>query len=160
MNNTPIDERELPFSEREFYHAFRLILPEFDAREAAAYVTSVVSEARESRQLARHARERGSTDRREVQEGSWIIGDEAFALLAEISPDLEARVETFIRTRWEAERRSWIAAARYKSSTPEGTPSSDELATAERELAAYAEEWEAARSSVREQIASFRQPNA
>jgi hypothetical protein len=134
-----IDE-QLPFSEDEFYHAFRLVESDGEAREAAAFVVRVVRQANEQDEAARLAVATGS----QTSGGAtWVIGDGAFALLAFVSDDLRARVDAYMRAQWEQLREQWLRNGLYR---PGGVilrePTPEVHAEVDARLAATAAEWE------------------
>jgi hypothetical protein len=137
----PIDD-DLPFSEDEFYRAFRLLEPDHEAREGAAFVVQVVREANEGAARARLARERGSQDLQEMQIPVWVIPHEVFALLALLSDDLRARVDAYMRAQWEEEREQLLRNGLYR---PGGTilrePTPEVHAEADARIASYEAEW-------------------
>jgi hypothetical protein len=134
-----IDE-QLPFSEDEFYRAFRLVESEGKAREAAAFVVQVVRQANEQDKAARFA---VATDSQTSGGATWVIGDGAFALLALVSDDLGARVDAYMRAQWEQLREQWLRNGLYR---PGGVilrePTPEVHAEVEARLAATAAEWE------------------
>lgn len=139
MQTEYIDE-QLPFSEDEFYRAFRLVESDGEAREAAAFVVQVVHRAKEQDKAARLAVAAGS----QTSGGAtWVIGDEAFALLALVSDDLRARVDAYMRAQWEELREQWLRNGLYR---PGGVilrePTPEVHAEVEARLAATAAEWE------------------
>lgn len=113
MQTDYIDE-QLPFSEEEFYLAFRLVEPEREAREGAAFVAQVVREANEQAERARLALAAGSQDRSETAVPTWLIGDGAFALLALLSDDLRARVDAYMRSQIEGQREQLLRNGLYR----------------------------------------------
>jgi hypothetical protein len=133
-----IDE-QLPFSEDEFYRAFRLVESDREAREGAAFVVQVVRQATEQNEAARLAVAAGSQNSGGV---SWVIGDGAFALLALVSEDLRVRVDAYMRTRWEEWREQWLRGGLYR---PGGLvlrdPTPEVYAEVEARIAATAAEW-------------------
>ncbi len=142
MDIQQIDGEELPFTEEEFYRAFRLLHSEDEAREVASYISALVRDTDERSEAAREARARGSTNPHEIAEPTWVIGDEAFALLALVSHDLRIRVDEFMRKRRESERPAITRAVVYRSGrliTSEPTP--EDAAAVDVALAAYSTEW-------------------
>ena len=139
-----IDDETLPFSEAEFYAAFRLIQSEKRARESAAFITQIAREVREQMERARLARERGSGDPRELAVPGLVVPDEVFALLAAASPELRARADAFMRARWAEDRKAWLRDGMYR---PGGTvlrePTPEVHAEVEARVAAAEAEWEA-----------------
>lgn len=112
MQTEYIDAQELPFSEEEFYRAFRLVESEREARDAAAFVVQVVRKANEQAERARLAVAADSPDGGGVP--SWVIGDGAFALLTLVSDDLRVRVEAYMRAQWEGLREQWLRDGLYR----------------------------------------------
>jgi hypothetical protein len=149
VQTSPIDE-DLPFSEAEFYRAFRLVESEKEAREEAAFVVEVVRKANEGAARARLARERGSQDLREIQIPAWVIPDELFALLALVSDDLRARVDAYMRAQWEGQREQLLRNGLYR---PGGTilrePTPEVHAEADARIASCEAEWTACCERVR-----------
>lgn len=141
MQTEYIDER-LPFSEEEFYYAFRLLESDREAREGAAFVVQVVREANEQAERARLALASGSRDGKSVGVPTWFIGDGAFALLALVSDDLRVRVDAYKRAQWEAEREQLLRNGLYR---PGGVilrePTSEVYAEVEARIAEIASEW-------------------
>lgn len=138
MQTEYIDER-LPFSEDEFYRAFRLVESDGEAREAAAFVVQVVREANEQDVASRLAVATGS----QTSGGAtWVIGDGVFALLALVSDDLRARVDAYMRAQWEELREQWLRNGLYR---PGGVvlrePTPEVHAEVDARLAATAAEW-------------------
>lgn len=130
---------QLPFTEAEFYRAFRLVQSDGEAREAAAFVVQVVQRAKEQDKAARLAVAAGS----QASGGAtWVIGDEAFALLALVSDDLGARVDAYMRAQWEQLRERWLRNGLYR---PGGVilrePTPEVHAEVDARLAATAVEW-------------------
>jgi hypothetical protein len=109
-----IEDVTLPFSEAEFYAAFRLVQPEKKARKTAAFIVQMAREVREQTERARLARERGSNDVHETAVPSLIIPDGVFALLAMVSPELRARVDSFMRAGREGDREQWLRDGLYR----------------------------------------------
>lgn len=136
-----IDEH-LPFSEEEFYRAFRLLESDREAREGAAFVVRAVREANEQAERARLALASGSRDGRSMGVPTWFIGDGAFALLALVSDDLRVRVDAYKRAQWEAEREQLVLNGLYR---PGGVvlrePTSEVYAEVDAQLAEMAAEW-------------------
>jgi hypothetical protein len=133
-----IDE-QLPFSEDEFYRAFRLVEADGEARAAAAFVVQVVREANKQDEASRLAVANGS----QTSGGAtWVIGDGAFALLALVSDDLRARVDAYMRAQWEELREQWLRNGLYR---PGGVilrePTPEVHAEVDARLAATAAEW-------------------
>lgn len=141
MQTDYIDE-QLPFSEEEFYLAFRLVESEREAREGAAFVARVVREANEQAERARLALAAGSQDGGETAVPTWIIGDGAFALLALLSDDLRARVDAYMRAQIEGQREQWLRNGLYR---PGGMilrePTPEVHAEVEARIAELEEEW-------------------
>lgn len=113
MQTEYIDEH-LPFSEEEFYRAFRLVEPEREAREGAAFVVRVVHEANEQAQHARLAFAPASHDGTGMGVPTWVVGDGAFALLALVSEDLRVRVEAYMHAEWERQREQLLRNGLYR----------------------------------------------
>jgi hypothetical protein len=139
-----IDE-QLPFSEEEFYRAFRLLESEREAREGAEFVVQVVREANEQAERARLAIAAGGQDGRStIGVASWTIGDGAFALLALVSDDLRVRVDAYMRAQREGQREQLLRNALYR---PGGVilraPTPEVHAEVEARIAESAEEWSA-----------------
>lgn len=106
---------QLPFSEDEFYRAFRLLESDTEAREDAAFIVQVVREANEQAEAARLAFAADSEGKgRSAGLPTWVIEDGAFALLALVSEDLRLRVEAYMRAQWEGLREQWIRNALYR----------------------------------------------
>jgi hypothetical protein len=133
---------DLPFSEEEFYRAFRLVQSEKKARSSAAFVVQMVNEVNERAERARLARERGSQNPQELQVPVWIVGDGAFALLALVSDDLRTRVDAYMRGQLESQREPALRDRLYR---PGGTilrePTPEVHAEVDALLAGYAAEW-------------------
>ena len=138
-----IDE-QLPFSEEEFYRAFRLAEPEGEAREGAAFVVQVVREANDQAERARLGFAAGSQDRGETAVPTWIIGEGAFALLALVSDDLRVRVDAYMRAQREGEREQLLRNGLYRSGgVILRSPSPEVHAEVEAQIAEAAAEWSA-----------------
>jgi hypothetical protein len=133
-----IDEG-LPFSEDEFYRAFRLVESDAEAREAAAFVVEVVRQANEQDEASRLAVATGSQTHGGV---TWVIEDGVFALLALVSDDLRARVDAYMRAQWQELREQWLRNGLYR---PGGVilrePTPEVYAEVDARLAATAAEW-------------------
>lgn len=157
MLTGPIDQ-DLPFSEEEFYRAFRLLESDGEAREGAAFVVQVVRKANEGAARARLARERGSQDLHEMQIPVWVIPDEFFALLALVSDDLRARVDAYMRAEWEGQREQLLRNGLYR---PGGTflrePTPEAHAEADARIASCEAEWTARCERVRADVERWRQ---
>jgi hypothetical protein len=138
-----IDE-QLPFSEEEFYRAFRLLEPDREAREGAAFVVEVVREAREQAENARLAFASASQHGRSMGVPSWFIGEGAFALLALVSDDLRVRVDAYKRAQWEGQREQLLRNGLYR---PGGVilraPTPEVHAEVEARITEEAAEWSA-----------------
>jgi hypothetical protein len=134
-----IDE-QLPFSEEEFYRAFRLVEPEAEAREGAAFVVQVVRKANEQAEQARLALAAGGQDGGGTP--NLVIGNGAFALLALVSDNLRMRVDAYMRAQWEALREQWLRDGLYR---PGGVilrePTPEIYAEVEARIAETAAEW-------------------
>jgi hypothetical protein len=104
-------DKQLPFTEDEFYRAFRLVESDTEARTAAAFVVQVVRQASEQDEAARLAVANGS---QKSGGGGWVIGDGAFALLALVSDDLRVRVDAYMRAQWEELREQWLRDGLYR----------------------------------------------
>lgn len=156
-----IHPRELPFSEEEFFRAFCLIQPEEEARKNARFVGEMVRDVIEKREQAFQAQERGSTDPDETRIPAWVIGDGAFALLAMLSDDLCARVDAFMRNRWQAERLALTRNALYR---PDGSilrePTPEVIADVDAVLASYAAGWKRTRKEMRVEVERWRERQA
>jgi hypothetical protein len=142
MHSTEPIAEHLPFSEEEFYRAFRLVLAEKKAREGAAFVVKVVHEADQGAEHARLARERGSQNLHELQIPVAVIPDDAFALLALVSDDLRARVDAYMASQREDLREQWLRNGLYR---PGGIilrePTPEVYAEVEARIARAAAEW-------------------
>lgn len=136
-----IDE-QLPFSEEEFYRAFRLLESDTEAREGAAFVVQVVREANEQAERARLAIAAGSQDGSSTRVASWVIGDGAFALLALVSNELRVRVDAHMRAQWEGQREQLLRNGLYR---PGGVilraPTPEVHAEVEARITEAAAEW-------------------
>lgn len=142
MSHAHIHERDLPFSEDEFFRAFCLVQSEQEARESARYVSEIVRSTPEGAERARAAREQGSDDPVEIAEPAWHIGDGAFALLAMVSGELRTRVEDYMRGRWEAERPSLLRATLHRAGRSiHAEPGAEDLEAVERVIGSYEAEW-------------------
>jgi len=95
---TFIDPEELPFSQDEVYEALRLTSSERRARSEAASIAQMGREARAARLAAQQARARGTRDPAEANRHALYLSPEFFALLAAVSLELRARVDTY----WES----------------------------------------------------------
>jgi hypothetical protein len=137
-------DKELPFSEEEFYRAFRLVELEGKAREEAAFIGLVVREANEQGERARLALAAGSQDRSETAVPTWIIPDAIFALLALVSDDLRVRVDAYMRAQREGEREHLLRNRLYR---PGGVilraPTPEVYAEVEAHLTETEAEWNA-----------------
>lgn len=135
---------ELPFSEEEFYRAFRLVESDREAREGAASVVQAVRDANEQAERARFAIAAGSQDGSSTGVASWVIGDGAFALLALVSDDLRVRVDAYMREQREGQREQMLRNGLYR---PGGVilraPTSEVHAEVEARIADAAAEWSA-----------------
>lgn len=133
---------DLPFTEEEFYRAFRLVDSEVGAREAASYTAALVRDTAARVDAARQARERGETDPSAVAEPNWYIGDEAFALLALVSDDLRERVDACMEARWEDERAAITRAALHRNGRLiTSDPTEAERAEVDAEIVSYRTAW-------------------
>jgi hypothetical protein len=152
-----IDE-DLPFSEDEFYRAFRLLESEAEAREAAAFVVQVVRKANEQAQRARLALTSGTHDGSSMGVPAWVIEDGAFALLALVSDDLRERVEAYMHARWEADREHLLRNRLYRG---RGVflrePTAEVYAEVEAQTAETAAEWHALVERVRGEVERHRE---
>jgi len=143
----------LPFTEEEFYRAFRLVESETEAREAASYTAAVVRDTAALADAARQARERGETDPAAVAEPTWYIGDEAFALLALVSDDLRERVDAYMNARWEGERPAMTRATLHRSGRLiTSDPTDAERAEVDAEIASYRTAWTQLRRRVEHRV--------
>lgn len=143
MQTEHIDE-QLPFSEEEFYRAFRLVESDAEAREAAAFVVQAVRKANEQAERARLALTSGTHDGSSMGVPTWVIGDGAFALLALVSDDLRERVEAYMHAQWEADREHLLRNRLYRGG---GVflrePTAEVYAEVEAQIAETAAEWRA-----------------
>lgn len=153
MTTEYIDER-LPFSEDEFYRAFRLMESDEEAREAAAFVVQVVCDANKQDEASRLAVANGS---RTSGGASWVVADGAFALLALVSDDLRVRVDAYMRAQWEELREQWLRNGLYR---PGGVilrePTPEVHAEVDARLATTAAEWAALLERTRADVDSQR----
>lgn len=133
-------DKQLPFTEDEFYRAFRLVESDTEARATAAFVVQVVRNGNEQAESARLAVAAGSQT---SGGGGWVIEDGAFALLALVSDDLRVRVDAYMRAQWEGLRAQWLRDGLYR---PGGVflrePTAEVQAEVEARIAATAGEWE------------------
>jgi hypothetical protein len=138
-----IDE-QLPFSEEEFYRAFRLVESDSEARAGAAFVVQVVREANEQAERARLAFASGRHDGSGMGVPTWFVGDGAFALLALVSGDLRVRVDAYMRAQREGQREQLL---RNGLVQPGGvilrTPTPEMHAEVEARITEEASEWSA-----------------
>jgi hypothetical protein len=104
LSTAPIDAQELPFSEDEFYRAFRLGMSDEEAREAAEHIALLVHDTARKNALAEQARRRGSTEPAELGLTTWVVDNLLFAFLTLVSDDLLERVSRYMCERWESER--------------------------------------------------------
>lgn len=147
------NDAELPFTEEEFYAAFRLLHSEAEAREVASYISSVVRDTARRSEAAKSARARGSIDPHEIAEPTWVIGDEAFALLSFVSEALRKRVDVYIEARWEAERPALTRSVMYQHRrSMVGEATAAESAEVDAQIAAYAREWNKIRTRVQRRV--------
>lgn len=148
-----IDPTELPFTEEELFRAFALIQTEREARKSARYVARVVRQSQRNEEAARSARERGSQDVSQTIRPVWAMSADGFALLALLSDDLRLRVETYLRTRWEADRSGLIRDHLYR---PNGTivpaPTPEILAEIDEVIADYESEWSETLKQMRAEV--------
>lgn len=132
VSDSPLDQPEFPFTEDELYRAFCLLESDQDAREEARIITECA---------------------RGQREGGWSISDEAFAALALVSAELHARVDAFMRARWEAWRAGLIMTALRGEGLPPGSePTPSALRAADEEIARYAAEWRAGCAALAEWV--------
>lgn|GEM_PF-3051889 len=144
---------DLPFTEEEFYRAFRLVESEAGAREAASYTAALVRDTAALVDAARQARERGETDPSVIAEPTWYIGDEAFALLGLVSDDLRERVDAYMNARWEGERPAITRAALHRHGRLiTGDPTDAERADVDAEIASYRAAWTQLRRRVERRV--------
>ena len=152
MQTEYIDEH-LPFSEEEFYRAFRLVESDRKAREGAAFVVQVVREANEQAERVRLASVSGSQDGGTAGVPCWVIGDGAFALLALVSDDLRVRADAYMRAQWETQREQGLRNGLYR---PGGVilrePTAEVYAEVESRVAAEQAEWRALCETTRAEI--------
>lgn len=156
MQTKYIDE-QLPFSEEEFYRAFRLVEQDGEARENAAFVVQTVRTANEQTARARLAIAAGSQDRSETALTTWIIEDVAFALLALVSDHLGARVDAYMRARWDELREQWLRDGLYRGSgvfLREATP--EVHAEVEARISDRVAEWRELLESIRAEVEQLR----
>jgi hypothetical protein len=136
-----IDE-QLPFSEEEFYRAFRLVESDREARDAVALVVHSVREANEGAERARRVLASGIPEGSNLGVPTWVIGDVAFALLSLVSDDLRARVDAYMGAKWESEREQMLLNGLYRPggmSLREPTP--EVHAAVDARLAEMAADW-------------------
>lgn len=137
-----LDEKELPFSEAEFYQAFLMAGPDEQAREAASTIASLVREASHMNAMAAEARRQGSTDRGKTNETLWVIDPLHFAMLTLVSDDLRARVNRYWRAYWESQRPGLTQAALHRRGMSIlAQPTAEVIAEVESQMEAYEEEW-------------------
>jgi hypothetical protein len=152
-----IDE-QLPFSEEEFYRAFRLLESDAEARQAAAFVVEVVRKANELAERARLTLTSGTHDGSSIGVPTWVIGDGVFALLALVSDDLRERVEAYMHAQWEADREDMVRNRLYRGG---GVflrePTAEVYAEVEAEIAAKAAEWRALAERTRAELERHRE---
>ncbi len=155
MESAYIDE-QLPFSEEEFYRAFRLVEPDPDARESAAFIVRVVRRANEQAQRARLSLAPGDQDDSSMEGPTWFIGDRAFALLSLVSDDLRVRVDAYMGAQWQGLRELLLRFGLYR---PDGVilrePTSEEYAKVEAQIAVTAAEWRTVVERTRAEVEVF-----
>lgn len=113
-------------------------------------------DARAQNAQAELARQRGSTDPDEINDASWAISDEFFAILAFASPELAARVDRFMDARWDEWTQNEIRAAMaLRRIARESDPPREVVVAARRKVAPWKAGWTRRRRRIARTLATL-----
>ena len=155
-----IDPEDFPFTEEEVYRAERLLSSEADAREMAAKIAQAGRDARTARLAAAAAQARGSRDPTEINAPVMVLSTMYFAQLAAISPELEERVERYLRALRATALPSRLRSALYRAGlTVTSEPPPEVVAVLAAEYAAEDQAWAALRADLATELRARTRPS-
>lgn len=148
---------DFPFTEAEVRRAFALLVPPAEARRNARWVAGIIEEAQASERDADAAYATGSRDPAEITPWSWYLGDEIYALLACVSPELRERVDVRMERRWREWTRSMLRARVHEHQVAAADELPPGAATAvRRQVGRWKAAWTRARRRVEREVARNR----
>ena len=159
--NQWLDPEEFPFSEAELHAALNDWERIPGLEQLPAEIARGLRECRLAREEARQALARGSRDLEVINYPVSIFPDEVWALMADLSPEHLARVESFFAARRANRRDRRLAEAMLRAGlSPHSSPPSEILAKLDTEDREAEAQWVAFRSEVRAQMRGERGPGS
>ncbi|MHB1298213.1 MAG: hypothetical protein ACYC0B_06770 [Gemmatimonadaceae bacterium] len=143
MTDQVLDETSFPFTRLELLHAYRQLLPRAEAEDLTARLAAVIMNSSEDSPDAALAGDVvGSSS-------TLILPPEIFMLLAELSPELDVRVERHRQVELANWRR--LRAHRFRSSR-DPLPENEMRAAIDKEQAAIEADWQRQRLELRSRV--------
>lgn len=150
---------ELPFTRTEIRRAFRLTgISRQEVDSLVRQVADLPERARAQNREAAAARVAGSTDPERINDASWFVSDEFFAVMATLSEDAAARVDRLMEKRWsEWTEREVRAAMALRRMPADADPPRELVIAARRKISPWKGGWTRKRRRVATAVASLRQ---